>query len=73
MFQNKQKEAPDQKWVVTFDTPTSYNSMLLEQNSFGEIGILKCQWLMEATFTLIDDSFQGKLNGHDILGQLDQA
>lgn len=46
--------------------------MKIERTYFSKTDILKCQWLMEATFTLIDDSFLGssfriKLNCHDTL------
>jgi hypothetical protein len=37
--------------------PVGYSSMFLKIECFSKIGILKWQWLMEATFTLIDDSF----------------
>lgn len=46
------------------------NIMKIERTYFSKTDILKCQWLMQATFTLIDDSFLGssfriKLNCHD--------
>lgn len=37
------------------------NVIKIERMYFSEIDILKCQWLMEAKFVLIDDSFLGRV------------
>lgn len=61
-FQSKEQETY-QKWFLTFGPQSGKNRMLLkiERMYFSEIDILKCQWLMEAKFVLIDDSFLGRV------------